>query len=378
MEILDEVTAQIGQGGMRRVSRARDLKPKRTVARRQLPVPFRAMVRVTAILLLTGVVASTKAVAQQPAFAPGSGPTVLFDLGHNSLFLLETHLSPMTRLRDDGYLTQTLTGPFTEEALAGVDIVMMAAPLADRNAIRLPALLQRFQQAGLDCSLPLTPACREVLEAQFREVARYPIPSAFSVEELDTLQAWVERGGGLFLVFDIFPFPGAIEALAGRFGVEVSNGFAVDERLLPVLPRETRPLGNAGRLIFRRVDQTLAEHPVTNGRSSAERVDAVASNFGSAFRLPLGGQSLLTFGPSSVSLLPEVAWELSEATPRQPIDGWSQGGLLRVGEGRLAIFGESGILAHGPRFDERHPEEQNSQLVLNVVHWLSGLLDEPQ
>ena len=139
MEILDEVTAQIGQGGMRRVSRARDLKPKRTVARRQLPVPFRAMVRVTAILLLTAVVASTKAVAQQPAFAPGSGPTVLFDLGHNSLFLRGTNLSPMTRLQDDGYLTQTLTGPFTEDALAGVDIVMILAPLADRNALRLPA-----------------------------------------------------------------------------------------------------------------------------------------------------------------------------------------------------------------------------------------------
>ncbi len=351
--------------------RIRDLKLKRTVPRRQLPVPFRAMVRITAILLLTGLVASTKAVAQQSAFAPGSGPTVLFDFGHNSLFLNEPNLSPMTRLRDDGYLTQTLTGPFTEEALAGVDIVMMAAPLADRNALRRPA----------DCSPPpdMTAGCREAMSAQIREVWRRPIPSAFSVEELDTLQAWVERGGGLFLVFDIFPFPGAIEALAGRFGVEVSNGFAVDERLLPALPRETPPLlGQAARLVFRRVDQTLAEHPVTNGRSSAERVDAVASIVGSAFRLPLGGQSLLTFGPSSVSLLPEVAWEFSEATPRQPIDGWSQGGLLRVGQGRLAIFSESGILAHGPRFDERHPEVQNPQLVLNVVHWLSGLLDEPQ
>ena len=330
--------------------------------------------------VVVALVAGTEvAVAQQPAFAPGTGPTVLFDLGHNSLFLIETNLSPMTRLRDDGYLTQTLTGPFTEEALAGVDIVMMAAPLADRNAIRLPALLQRFQQAGLECSVPLTPACREVFEAQFREVARYPIPSAFSVEELDTLQAWVERGGSLFLVFDIFPTPGAIEALVGRFGVEVSNGFAVDERLLPALPRETDPLlGQATNLVFRRVDQTLAEHPVTNGRGSAERVDAVASAAGSAFRLPLEGQSLLTFGPSSISLLPEVAWEFSEATPRQPIDGWSQGGLLRVGEGRLAIFGESGILAHGPRFDERYPDVQNPQLVLNVFHWLSGLLDQPQ
>jgi len=369
MEILDEVTAQVDQGG---VSRARDVKPKRTVARRRPPVPFRAMMRMVAAIFLAALVTGTEvAEAQQPAFAPGTGPAVLIDLGHNSLFLNEPNLSPMTRLQDDGYRTQTLTGPFTEEALGRVDIVMMAAPLADRNALRWPA----------GCARPpdTTEACWEAINAQFREVGQRPIPSAFSVEELDTLQAWVERGGGLFLVFDIFPFPGAIEALAGRFGVEVSNGFAVDERLLPELPQDTPPLlGQAAELVFRRVDQTLAEHPVTNGRSSAERVNAVASIVGSAFRLPLGGQSLLIFGPSSVSLLPEVVWEFSEATPRQPIDGWSQGGLLRVGEGRLAIFAESGILAHGPGFDERHPDEQNPQLVLNVVHWLSGLLDEPQ
>ncbi len=373
MEILDEVTAQIGQGGMRGVSRARDLKPKRTVARRQLPVPFRAMVRVTAILLLTGVVASTKAVAQQPAFAPGSGPTVLIDLGHNSLFGGEPNLSPLTRLQDDGYITRTSTGLFTEEALTGIDIVVVAGALADRNAIRRPA----------DCAPPpdMTPECFEAIDAQIAVVWRHPIPSAFSVEELDTLQAWVERGGGLFLVFDHFPMAGAVEALAGRFGVEVSNGFAVDERLLPALPPlPTETLGQAGQpLLFRRVDQTLAEHPVTNGRSSAERVDAVVTFVGSAFRLPLGGQSLLTFRPSFVSLLPEVMWEFSEATPRQPIGGWSQGGLLRVGRGRLAVFGANEIFAMmGGRLLERYPDVQNPQLVLNVVHWLSSLLDEPQ
>ena len=343
MEILDEVTAQIGQGGMRGVSRARDLKPKRTVARRQLPVPFRAMMRMIAAIFLAALVTGTEvAVAQQPAFAPGTGPTVLFDLGHNNMPGTER---VMARLRDDGYVTQMLTGPFNEQALAGVDIVITRAP--------------KFS----------------------REVWRRPIPSAFSVEEIDTLQAWIERGGGLFLAFDHFPMAGGTAALAGRFGIEVSNGFAADERLLPALPRETRPLlGQAGEpLVFRRVDQTLAEHPVTNGRSSAVRVDAVVTWVGSAFRLPLGGQSLLTFGPSFVSLLPEVMWEFSEATPRQPVGGWSQGGLLRVGRGRLAVFGALEIFAMmGGQLLERYPDVQNPQLGLNVVHWLLGLLDEPQ
>ncbi len=58
----------------------------RTVARRRLPVPFRAMMRMIAAIFLAALVTGTEvAVAQQPAFAPGSGPTVLFDFGHNNM-----------------------------------------------------------------------------------------------------------------------------------------------------------------------------------------------------------------------------------------------------------------------------------------------------
>ncbi len=79
---------------------------------------------------------------------------------------------------------------------------------------------------------------------------------------------------------------------------------------------------------------------------------------------------MLTFGSSFVSLLPEVAWQFSETTPREEIGGWSGGGVLQVERGRLAIFGEFGIVA-GP-----YPEGlQNLQLFMNTLHWLSGLLD---
>ncbi len=347
MEILDEVTAQIGQGGMRRVSRARDLKPKRTVARRQLPVPFRAMVRVTAILLLTGVVASTKAVAQQPAFAPGSGPTVLFDLGHNSLFLRGTNLSPMTRLQDDGYLTQTLTGPFTEDALAGVDIVMIVAPLADRNAIRRPA----------DCSPPpdTSAECFEAINARIPEVWRHPIPSAFSEAEITILREWVGEGGALLLVLDHFPMSGAAQELGAAFGIEISNGLAADGALLAEQGVAQAVAQGAGSLVFERTEGGVADDPITNGRTPGQRVDAFGFFGGSAFRLPPEGRSLLTFGSSFVSLLPEVMWQFSETTSREDIGGWSGGGVLRVGQGRVAIYGELGILG------DRNPELQNPQ-----------------
>ena len=369
MEILDEVTAQIGQGGMRGVSRARDLKPKRTVARRQLPVPFRAMVRVTAILLLTAVVASTKAVAQQPAFAPGSGPTVLFDLGHNSLFLRGTNLSPMTRLQDDGYLTQTLTGPFTEDALAGVDIVMILSPLADRNAL---------PPRPADCPSPPDAECFEAIRAQIPEFWRHPIPSAFSEAEITILREWVGEGGALLLVLDHFPMSGAAQELGAAFGIEISNGLAADGALLAEQGVAQAVAQGAGSLVFERTEGGVADDPITNGRTPGQRVDAFGFFGGSAFRLPPQGRSLLTFGSSFVSLLPEVMWQFSETTSREDIGGWSGGGVLRVGQGRVAIYGELGIfagLAEPQAWAERRPELQNPQLFMNTLHWLSGLLD---
>lgn len=325
--------------------------------------------RISAILLALGLAGSRDIAAQQPTFGADSGPVVLVDMGHNTLLGAEPNLSPVTRLKDDGYVVRTLTGPITEAALREVDIAVIVGALGDRNHLG-----QRGRPAACGPPPDTSAECMAAWNARIAQYWRRPIPPAFSGDEFDAIEKWVRQGGGLFLVFDIFPFPGAIEPLVQRFGVEVSNGFAVDPRKLPDRPDS---IGPAGDFVFRRVDGTLADHRVTNGRDSTERVDAVVSFVGSAFRLPTGGQSLLTFGPSSVSLLPDVAWEFSATTPRQSIAGWSQGGLLRVGEGRLAIFAESGILQpHQPRFDQRHPGARNSGLVLNVFHWLSGLLDE--
>jgi hypothetical protein len=40
---------------------------------------------------------------------------------------------------------------------------------------------------------------------------------------------------------------------------------------------------------------------------------------------------------------------------------------MTVGQGRVAVFGESGLFSGGPAADNR-------QFVLNVMHWLSRLL----
>ncbi|MCH8314434.1 MAG: hypothetical protein IIA64_00540 [Planctomycetes bacterium] len=177
-------------------------------------------------------------------------------------------------------------------------------------------------------------------------------------------------------------------------GIEISNGFAFDgarlseQDVAQVMaqgahctpqPSPQRPglerLCSSGNLVFERAEGGVADDPITNGRTPGQRIESVGFFTGSSFRLPPEGRSLLTFGPSFVSLLPEVAWQFSDKTPREGIGGWSAGGVLRVERGRVAIFGEHGILAEPLAWAERHPELQNPQLFMNALHWLSGLLD---
>ena len=101
---------------------------------------------------------------------------------------------------------------------------------------------------------------------------------------------------------------------------------------------------------------------------------------GAALRLPPEGQPLLTLGMSWVSLQPEVPHDFDEDTPWQPIGGWCQGGVLQVGQGRIAAFSDSGILANpngvataGPPWDSY--QRQNPHLFLNTLRWLLGESD---
>lgn len=296
------------------------------------------------------------AVAQTPTYPLGTGPSVLFDTAHHNVG--DNGVSIAKWLQADGYVTRELTRPFDRESLDGVQIAVICNALAAQNA--------------LGSARPTN------------QVWRLPTLSAFSSEEISVLHEWVLRGGALLLVFDHMPMPGAAEQLAAAFGVEVSNGFAVDARLLRSLDADT--VTRAGQVMFSRADHMLADDPVTNGRGSAERVDVVVSYAGSAFRVPAGARSLLTLGPLFVSLRATVAWEFSESTPRQAVGGWSQGAILRAGRGRLAvlsdaqIFGSPDGFASLLKFMEERGERpaqagENPRLLLNLFHWLSGLLD---
>ena len=312
---------------------------------------------IRALLALPGaVVTAEMATAQEPAYALDTGPAVLIDAAHHNVDGAEGRASLTRWLREDGYRVRDLLDPFDRESLEGTQIVIIKNALSEKNAFLSPG----------------------PTEAELREAWRLPVPSAFSPAEIEVLREWITRGGALLLVIDHMPMPGAAQELAGAFGIETSNGFAVEGQSLG--DYTSGEVAKSGSFVFRRMDGSFAEDPITDGGSSTERVDSVATYSGSAFRLPAEGRSLFTLGPSTISLLPEVAWEFSESTLRMAVGGWSQGGVLRVGEGRIAVFGDGAILVTPDMVadeDEEGPNPalQNPRLLLNVLRWLSGLLD---
>ena len=72
-----------------------------------------------------------------------------------------------------------------------------------------------------------------------------------------------------------------------------------------------------------------------------------------------------------------------ETTDVLDVGGWAQGAVLEVGIGRMAMFGEAAMFSaqeqigreeHKLMGMNRPDAEQNPQFLLNVMHWLSGLI----
>jgi hypothetical protein len=281
--------------------------------------------------------AFTPAIAR-PAFAEGAGPLVLVDEAHTNFHTTDGRYYAFAQtLRRDGYVVRGLRAPFTPQSLAGARVLVIANALHPSNE----------QNWAL------------------------PTPSAFTPEEIAAVEAWVREGGSLLLIADHMPMPGAAADLAAEFGVMMGNGFAYDSTL------------QVSRMRFARGDGSLADHPVTRGRGAAERVDSVIAFTGQAFVVTApGAEPLMTLGRGTVLLLPSVAWQFSSITPRANAAGRLQGAVLRHGRGRVAAFGEAAMFSAQRAGPQRQPmgmndptAPQNVQFLLNVMHWLTGVLD---
>ena len=268
---------------------------------------------------------------KNPAYPEGKGPVILIDEAHNNFHTaVGTYLPFAELLRQDGYVVKRAKDKISQELLKSGMVYVIA-----------------------DAQPPFEAGD----------------PPTFSEEEIRILNLWVKNGGALFLITDHMPDPGAIADLALSFGIEVSNGYAM----------QGPPPGAPGPALFQKKDGSLADHILTRGRGKEEQVSRVATFGGSAFRGGEGCQPLLILGKGYRSWMPVEYSKFPPGTPSIDVSGWYQGGVLPYGEGRIAMFAEAAmftaqVFAEGRvKAGMNHPlGRDNVRLLLNIIHWLSG------
>jgi hypothetical protein len=328
---------------------------------------MRVLQTTVVVLALTATNGSAQQVADsafhlaglEPAFETGTGPRACIDSGHHNFHTADgRYLAFATLLRDDGYRVGQHAGLFSPESLGECDIVVIANATAEANA----------------------------------EDWSYPHSSVFSANEITALLSWVHAGGSLLLIVDHFPWPGANGDLGILLGAHMLDGYVgteifgeMDEdalqhtaQLYEVSPDQLRQ--NFGEL------GELGDHAIVRGRNPSEAITIVTTFTGHAFHPSSNMQPLLILSADAMGGAP---WRMNlpdsqpEEMPAFPVGGWLQGGTVQIGQGRAVVLGEAAMCTaqlagpQGVPMGMSNPlAPQNAQFCLNVVHWLSGLLDE--
>lgn len=269
-------------------------------------------------------------------------PRVVFDEAHHNRHTAKTGYRPLAELlASDGYRVERGRAPFSAESLRDADVLVVVGAMGNDDTGSAPA---------------------------------------FTREEIHGVVEWVRSGGSLLLVVDHFPFGDAASGLASAFGVTPARGFTEDS-LHHDLPSKDR-----SQLVFTRENGLLGDHPITRGRSGAERIGRVVTFTGTSLAGPPTG-ALLRLGDSAVDYAPAVSVQRAGGDTRvnveyvnpHPTRGQAQAIALEVGAGRVVIMGEAAALTaqrghDGSPIGMNRPGWDNRQLALNVMHWLSRAL----
>jgi len=275
-------------------------------------------------------------VIQNPAYGIGLGPVVFIDEGHHNFHTMDGRYQAFAKLLErDGYMVKGYRGSFEKKRLKEGEILVISNALNEINM----------------------------------EHWYLPILSAFAEPEIKIVKRWVKHGGSLFLIADHMPMAGAAKDLAAGFGFTFSNGFAVQKE-------------PGGPDSFNIEEGTLKENLITKGRDSTESVRQIVSFTGQAFEIPDDATPILVFNENYVNLMPDTAWVFNDQTPSIDATGWSQGAYKAFGKGKVVVFGEAAMftaqLAGPAQYKAGMNNEiakENYRLLLNIMHWLSGLLN---
>lgn len=291
----------------------------------------------------------------RPAY-PAGGPVVVLDEAHANFHTADGRYRPFADLlRSDGYTVLAGETAFDAAALSGVDVLVIANALPPRGAA--------------------------------------PGTQAVTDRESDAVRDWVRDGGSLLLIADHTPFGSAVDHLGQRFGVAMGKGWVWDYR----------ESGDdiTTQLVSSRENGRLGDHPLLRGRDASEEVTTLRSFSGQSLGVPPGASVLMRLSetareaPSGSDLeaigealegdAPPGSFEAAVEAHSAPAGGRAQGVALTFGEGRVVVLGEAAMvsaqvatLTDPPvtiRVGMNVPGYDNRQFLLNMLHWLSGLLD---
>lgn len=285
-----------------------------------------------------------RAEAAKPAALKASGTNtparILFDHAHDNFHRIDGRYAPFAELATSaGFDIKPTQQRFTAPTLAGVDVLVIA------NATPEP---------GLDAAQTFTDA------------------------EIDAIDAFVQRGGGLLLITDIPPWSVPAARLAERFGVRVSSGVVADPT------NENPELPGWSNLVFSRANGLLGAHPITEGQSSADRVNLVATFTGQALFPPPDATVLLRIAPEARHIPYDTTYAMSRYgvevvhTKRKAerLKNAAQAVALERGAGRVVIMGEAAamtaqIVDEDKRFGMNLRGTDNAKFAVNTLRWLA-------
>ena len=299
--------------------------------------------------ITTVFVSATAGIAQQvadpdfdtkvakPAYTK-KHPKVFLDEAHNNFHTASGRYKPFADLiTSDGYQVIPNKQKFTKALLEGCDVLVIS------NALGALAM------GSPEASNP-----------------------AFTDEECDAVREWVRSGGNLLLIADHAPMGAANEKLGLRFGVEMSKGYTGDPKNRD---EESRSDSN---LAYSRENQLLGDHPITSGRNKSERITKVIAFTGQSLKGPPGSIAFMKLADTAFDVMPTERGGDGKETSAA---GRAQGIAFKFGKGRVVVMGEAGMLSAqlaGPqknKFGMNRSGIDNRQLALNIMHWLSRLLN---
>lgn len=292
----------------------------------------------------------------RPAYKK-NGPDVLLDEGHQNALWNEGFFRLATK---DGYRVHRSNEKLTADRLRNTNILVIMNPGHD-GAVQSP----------------LNP------------------PPAFTEDEAAAVREWIYDGGALLYAFDVFA--NRTDPLLTKLGVEFDHGNLTD------LQSQRSDLSS----VFTGEKGLLSSHKIITGRSPAEQVKSVVLGGTRAIgKKPENAVSLVfcsdaaTIGPDFLETLRrreaakatpvKQAGQSDETTPTRnvpvgivPAPHAPIAVAFSLGKGRVVVLGNSGAIeARIVHTAEGRPpqatgliEADNQQFALNVMHWLSGLLE---